>query len=505
VELKKNNTLRLKKLGIDTSVDPILYLHKNCHVCRSEGFESKGRILVILGERSIIATLNIINSDILKQDEASLSEYAWKILDAKENGMINLSHPQPIESLSYIHAKIYNNELTPFQIQSIIKDTVAGRLSEIHLAAFLTATTNYRINKKEILELTKAMAHVGEQLKWSAPMIVDKHCVGGLPGNRTSLILVPIVAAFGLIIPKMSSRAITSPAGTADTMEVLAPVSLTVHEIRKVVEKENGCIVWGGTLDLSPADDILLRIQQALDFDSEGQIVASILSKKIAAGSTHTLIDIPVGPTAKIRSIQNAKFLLKNLEEVGKKVGITIKNILSDGSQPIGRGIGPALEARDVLEVLQCKPDAPQDLREKSLILAGHILEFSSLVSPGTGKILAQEILDSGQAWKKFQAICLIQGYMKEPQIAPYYFTVTSTKKGRIFSIDNRSLAKIAKLAGAPLSQSAGVDLHISVGSIVEKNQPLFTIYSESKGVLSYTLGFAKNRGSEIIQIGELI
>lgn len=496
-----SSPLYLKRLGIDTSIEPILFLHKDCHVCRSEGFDSKGRVLVTFGKKSLIASLNFITSSILTCGEASLSEYAWKILDAKENEPVFLSHPQPLESLSYIHAKLYGNELSQNEIQSIISDTIMGRLSEVQLASFLSATTNFRLTKNEILELTKTMARSGEQLRWSSSMIVDKHCVGGLPGNRTSLIIVPIIAAFGLPIPKTSSRAITSPAGTADTMEVFAPVSLSLQKMREVVEKENGCIVWGGGLDLSPADDILLRVQRALDFDSEGQVVASILSKKMAAGSTHALIDIPIGPTAKVRNKKTADFLLGNLESVGKAIGITIKNILTDGLQPIGRGIGPALEAKDVQAVLQCLPSAPEDLREKSLILAGLILEFSPDVTPGTGRKIATDILDSGKAWEKFQNICNAQGHMKEPRVAPFSFTVTSEVAGQVFLIDNRSIAKIAKLAGAPFSKSAGIELHVSLGSTVDKNQPLFTIYSEFKGELSYTLEYVIGRIEHFICI----
>ncbi|MFO2535765.1 thymidine phosphorylase, partial [Legionella pneumophila serogroup 1] len=254
----------------------------------------------------------------------------------------------------------------------------------------------------------------GDRLSWSSPLIVDKHCVGGLPGNRTTLVVVPIVAAFGLTIPKTSSRAITSPAGTADTMETLAPVSLSPKAMCHVVEKENGCIVWGGAVSLSPADDVLIRVERALELDSEGQLVASILSKKIATGATHAVIDIPVGPTAKVRNKSRALLLKQSLEEVGKQLGLVVHTLITDGAQPIGNGIGPSLEARDVLAVLQGLLHAPKDLREKSLTLAGAVLEFSSTVQPGSGQSIAKQLLDSGEAFKKFQAICEAQGGMRE-------------------------------------------------------------------------------------------
>ena len=214
---------------------------------------------------------------------------------------------------------------------------------------FIAASAGDRLNKKEVLDLTNAMVDTGQRLTWPSPLVVDKHCVGGLPGNRTTPIVVAIVAAFGLMIPKTSSRAITSPAGTADTMEVFTTVNLDIPTMKKVVEQENGCIVWGGSVALSPADDLLIRIERTANLDSEGQMVASILSKKIAAGSTHIVIDMPIGTTAKVRSIAQAELLKNFLESVAKEFGIETKVIFTDGSQPVGRGIGPALEAQDVL------------------------------------------------------------------------------------------------------------------------------------------------------------
>lgn len=469
-------------------------MRHDCYICRAEGFEAQTRIQVTLAERIVIATLNIVVSDLLLPDEVSLSEFAWNILKANQGDLVTLSHPGPLESASYIRKKIYGNELNEEQINSIVQDISEGSLSDIHLSAFITATVKGRLNNKEIKQLTKSMVKSGDQLKWSSSQfIVDKHCVGGLPGNRTSLIIVPIIAAYGLMIPKTSSRAITSPSGTADTMEVFAPVELNLKQVQHVVEKENGCIVWGGSIDLSPVDDILIRVERVLNLDSEGQLVASILSKKIAAGSTHVIIDIPIGKTAKVRNEDAAILLKQCLEQVGKELNIIIRTIFTDGSQPVGRGIGPCLEARDVLNVL-LNTNVPLDLRERALILAGNVLEFSSDIKAGTGKKIAQDILDSGKAWKKFQAICDAQGGMRELFFAKYTHEITARKSGKIVSIDNRILARVAKLAGAPQAKSSGLELQVALGSIVEKNQPLFTIHAETSAELAYTINYLENK-----------
>lgn len=498
------NKLTLKYLGIDTYNEPVIYMRKDCHICLSEGFEAQARVQVTLNNRDLIATLNTIDSDVLHHNEASLSHYAWDFLSAKENDVISIAHPKPLESLSYIRSKIYDNELSYEQINEIIKDVVSGRLSDIDIAMFLTATAGNRLNVTEILHLTQAMIESGEKLKWPSELVVDKHCIGGLPGYRTSPIIVPIVASFGLMIPKTSSRAITSPAGTADVMEIFAPVNLDIKAMQAVVEQENGCIVWGGSVSLSPADDLLIRIEHSMDLDSEGQLIASILSKKIAAGSKQVLIDIPIGEKAKIRSNSQAENLKNFLNIIAQKLSIKLDIVFSEGSNPVGRGIGPALEAQDILSILTCDKNAPQDLRERSLMLAGRILEFSHNVPQGNGRKIAESILESGKAFKKFEAICKAQGGMYEIPIAPYSKTVIAGKSGKITRIDNRLLGRLAKLSGAPNSKVAGIKLEVNVNSIVEKGQPLFTLYSETKGELSYALEFHQNRPS-IMTISEFI
>lgn len=497
------NVFKLKNLGINTYKEAVLYLREDCHVCRSEGFEAHARIFIQHKNRTIQATLNTVVTDLLKHNEASLSTYAFEQLNAQVGDEIRISHPKPLTSLNYIRAKIFGKTLDQKQYDEIIRDLVAGYISDIHISAFLAASSNGRLAEDEIMYLTKSMIDVGSKLNWDADLVVDKHCVGGLPGNRTSLIVVPIVTAFGLTMPKTSSRAITSPAGTADTMEVIAPVNLNLEQMRKVVEQENGCIVWGGAVALSPADDLLIRIERTLLLDSEGQLVASILSKKIAAGSSHIFIDIPIGPTAKVRNIQSANAIRNHLEYIGKKLGVVVKAMFSDGTQPIGRGIGPALEAKDVLSVLQNLSNAPQDLKDRALSLAGHILEFSTKVKKGTGLEIATQILESGQAWRKFQAICQAQGGMREVPAAKFTFTVEAQTAGIVSSIDNRYISRLAKLAGAPSSKTAGVELLTPVGTQVTVNQPLYIIHAQTKNQLDYAIS-SISQVPEILQIREL-
>ncbi len=379
----------------------------------------------------------------------------------------------------------------------------AGRYSDIELSAFIAGCAGQRLDESEIVGLTRAMIDAGDRLEWGKPMIVDKHCVGGLPGNRTTPIVVPIVAANGLTMPKTSSRAITSPAGTADTMEMMAPVELELAAMRRVVEQTGGCIVWGGAVRLSPADDVLIRVERALDVDSEGQLVASVLSKKAAAGSTHLVIDIPVGASAKVRSPEDAERLTGLLEMVAEDLGMTLRVVVTDGRQPVGRGLGPALEAFDVLGVLQNEPSAPADLRARAAFLAGAVLELGGAAAPGDGEALAVRTLDSGAAWAKFQEICEAQGGRREPPRSIHRLPVVAPHAGRIGAIDNRKLAKVAKLAGAPAAPAAGAELHVRLGEAVARGDHLFTIHAESPGELDYAAAYAAAHGDIFVVFEE--
>jgi thymidine phosphorylase len=292
-------------------------------------------------------------------------------------------------------------------------------------------------------------------------------------------------------MPKTSSRAITSPAGTADTMETMAPVELDTAEIHRVVEREGGCIVWGGAVRLSPADDILIRIERALDLDSEGQMIASVLSKKIAAGSTHVVLDMPVGPTAKVRSAETAQDLSAGLTAVAEAFGMRANISIGDGRQPIGRGIGPALEANDVLAVLQGTKHAAADLRARSITLAGVLIELAGAAPAGTGEALATQALDDGRAWAKFQRLCEAQGGMRTPPVSTHRRELLANRPGRVEVIDNRKIAKLAKLAGAPEAKAAGVELQVRLGDVVVAGQPLCTVHADAPGELAYALDYA--------------
>lgn len=486
--------LLARRAAIDTYQAPVVYMHADCPVCRSEGFEAQARVELKLGDRSVIATLHQVRAAWIGVEEAALSEAAWKTLGAVDGDVVAVSHAPVLESLRFVRSKIYGVPLAYEQLLEIMRDVAANRVSDLHLAAFVAACAGDRMSRPETIALTRAMIEVGERLQWAKGPVVDKHSVGGLPGNRTTPLVVAIVTACGALMPKTSSRAITSPAGTADTMETMAPVELDLHQMRRVVEREGGCIVWGGAVQLSPADDVLIRVERPLDIDSTAQLVASVLSKKASAGSERVLIDIPVGATAKVRSQEAADALAAALTDVGAAVGLQLRVLQTDGSQPVGRGIGPALEAWDVLAVLQRQAAAPQDLRDRALLLAGHVLEIGELASAGQGYAMARDALDSGRAWVKFQAICRAQGGMREPTTARHTQPCIAAGDGMVTAIDNRRIALAAKLAGAPAAPAAGVTMEVKVGDRAQRGQPLFHLHAETPGELAYARAYVDDQ-----------
>jgi thymidine phosphorylase len=483
--------LRLQRIALDTYRERVVVVHRQCPVFGVEGFQALARVDVRARGHSVTAVLVIADDTALVQpDEIGLSQVALDALEARVGDPAEVWPSRPIRSLGAVRRKIAGEVLSAQDFSDIIEDIVAGQYSKTELAAFVVACGMDGLEREEVVSLTKAMADQGSRLEWERRPVVDKHCIGGIPGNRTSMIVVPIVAAHGLCMPKTSSRAITSPAGTADTMECLARVDLSLDTMREAIRQQGACICWGGGINLSPADDVIISVERPLALDAEGQMVASILSKKLSAGSTHVLLDLPVGPTAKVRTRARAQELRRLFRYVAGHLGLELEVMITDGTQPVGRGVGPALEARDVLQVLRGEPGAPADLREKALVLSGRVLEFDPDVSWGEGYDLARTILDSHRALDAMERIRDLQGRREPPPAGSLVHEHQAPRAGAVRSFDNYAIARIARLAGAPLVRGAGVDLCARCGDTVIEGQPLLRVHAERDVDLAFALEY---------------
>lgn len=492
--------LKLKRIAIDTHKESIAYLSRQCPQYRVEEFQALAKIELRTASSSMPATLNIVDDALLLgPDEVGLSETAFQAFGLPDGTPVAIGHPRPVESLESVRAKIMGRELSAGEYTAIVRDIAGLRYSKMEVAAFLVGCAGF-MTIGEVLSLTRAMADVGRHLDWGRKLVVDKHCIGGIPGNRTSMIVVPIVVAHGLTIPKTSSRAITSPAGTADTMEVLARVDLGVDEMRDIVDRIGGCLVWGGRVNLSPADDVMITVERPLRIDTREQMVASILSKKLTAGSSHLVLDIPVGPTAKVRNASEAARLRKMFEYVAGHLQLGLDIRFTDGSQPIGRGVGPVLEARDVMAVLRNDPAAPSDLRDRALLLAGALIESDISVKGGHGIHRARELLASGAAMTAMEQIILAQGPSNTPLVpGTTGQEIAAPRDGIVQAIDCLQIARIARLAGAPVFKTAGLDLCCKVGDRVRRGEPLYRIHAALQADLGFSVELAMSNSGFVI------
>ncbi len=407
--------------------------------------------------------------------------------------------PKPA-SLGYIKKKLDGQELDQREIEEIVRDISDNTLSEIEESAFIAAVYIHGYTLNETVAMTKALASGGKVLKIAKRPVVDKHCIGGTNG-RTTMIVVPIVAAGGCYIPKTSSRSITSAAGTADVMEVMANVCLPTGKIKAITERVGGVIAWGGALELAPVDDEIIKIEHPFSLDPRGQIISSVMAKKATVRSKHVVIDMPVGPDVKIHTREMAEEMAETFIEVGKKLGMKVKVLITDGTQPSGRAFGPVLEAKYVMRILE--GEFFDELAEKSCELAGALFEMSGKAKKGKGFSAAKEILESGKALEKMKQIIRAQGkiYTRSSDIPEPKngIDIVSTETGRVDTVNVRKCNHIARIAGAPVDQKAGLYLFVKEGDFVRKKQPLFRIYSSNKRKLKLAADYA--RKSDVVQM----
>lgn len=397
-------------------------------------------------------------------------------------------------ALNAIRKKLVGKTLNYKEIFSIMDQIAKQRLGDVLTTYFAASGYSQGFTNQELYFLTKAMIETGEKLHFKG-IVADKHSIGGVPGNRTTLIVVPIIASAGFLIPKSSSRAITT-SGTADDMEILAPVILSKERILKIVKKINACIVWGGNFNIAPADDVIINVEKELMFESFDKIIISIMSKKIAFGATHVVIDLPYGNTLKVTHLKDAEILKNKFEYIAKKFNIKIQILINRTDEPVGRGIGPILETKDALKILEQKSDRPLDLETRSITLAASLLDLCLKDSPkklqdhvqntyGNSKGWAEEILQSGSALKKMKEIIFEQGgnpNIDSSKLLPGKFTdkIKAEKNYVIKNIDSKNLTILAKTLGAPLQKGAGVYLDKKKGEMGNKGDSLCTLYSEN-------------------------
>ncbi len=447
------------------------------------GLHPNDRVRVRADSKETVAIVNIAQKG-LKPGEIRVSSEVTANCAIKDNQKLEISPTGKPDSLAYIKKKMDNLELLKDEYEVIVKDVLENHLSDIELSAFISALYINDMTMNETEALARTLAETGEIIDFGGKTIYDKHSIGGVPGNKVSLLIVPIVASAGLTVPKTSSRAITSASGTADTMEVLAPVTFNSSEIVDIVNETNGIICWGGGVNLAPADDVFINVEHPLALDPHNLAICSVMAKKIATSTKHLVMDLPMGEGTKIRDISEAEKFAVEFIELGRRVGIKVDCLVTYGDKPVGRAVGPALEAREALRALE--GDGASSLIEKSADLSGVLLEAGGVAKRGEGKRAALKILRSGKALKKMKEIIEAQGgdhkiTSDDIEVGRHKIEVKAEKEGYIVGIDNKAVVSLARAAGAPKDKGAGLLLLKGKGQKVSAGDVLLEVYSNSR------------------------
>ena len=477
---------------------PIVML--NNKTAEKIGIHTRDRVLIKTLSKKPRESLAItdIAKKIVGEDEIAVSSEIKERMGLASGQKVKIALAQAPESLSIIKKKLDGAHLSEKEILQIVNDIVNNSLSEPEIALFISAMYEQGTTMKETIALIKSILNTGKKLSFKSRLVADKHSIGGIAG-RTTPIVVSICASTGIIMPKTSSRAITTPAGTADALETLAKVDISLEEVKKIVDKVGACIVWGGTnLGLVPADSKLIRVEKQLNIDPEAQLLSSIMAKKLAAGSNYIVIHIPYGKTAKVTK-SGALKLKKKFDYLGKYFHKKLKCILTKNKGPIGNGIGPALEMIDVIKVLK-REDNCYLLEQNSLEISAAILELAGKAKPGKGVDMAKKILDSGKALEKFKEIIKAQkGHLNGLKPARFKKDILSNSSGKILEIDNKKINYLARLAGCPVDHFAGIYLYSHQGDRIKKGDKIMTIYSEAKSRLVQAVEYSKKEKSILI------
>lgn len=480
--------LKTKRLDIGAGERINIVIHESDG--EKSGIQKEDTVSFVWRDVEINVEINLTSTQV-QPGEVGLYEELWHRFNIPNGEYATVSLLNQPDSIDYIKKKILGKKLTEEELITIMKEMGSRKINEVETAFFMATFFNPGFDEDEVLWMTNGMAQSGEilsfdNIKGNGNLVVDKHSIGGVAGKAVTPVLVPIVASCGLIIPNTSTRAITSPAGTSDILEVAMPVSFSTEEIMKIVAKTGACMIWGGALDLAPADDVLIHVEKGIHLESYQKILVSIVAKKIAMGISHIVLDIPYGKGTKVQNPDDVELLKKEFVKLFAKVGIECEVYTRVALGPDGNSIGPNLEMKETLLILEQDEKRSKSLEKLIIDMTGVLLEMVGKAPKGQGAGLAQQKLSSGEAMSKFWEIANTQGAKEtlkagDIPVGEFTFDVVSEKGGRVKTINNRELVKIARALGTPTIKEAGIYVHKMVGDSVSKGEVLATLYATSQ------------------------
>lgn len=420
---------------------------------------------------------------------------------------------QDFRTIDAIRKKRDGGESSAEEIQALIHSYSRGDIPDYQVSAWLMAVVLKGMTRAETAALTDAMLHSGELLDLSslAAKKIDKHSTGGV-GDKTSLVLAPLVAAAGIAVPMISGRGLGHTGGTLDKLEAIPGfnVNLTVRDFRRVLET-CGCAMIGQTAEIAPADRKLYALRDVTGtVESPYLICASIMSKKLAEGIDGLVLDVKTGSGAFMKTQQDAAFLAQLMVETGQRMGKNVVALLTDMDQPLGNMIGNALEVVEVVEVL--RGGGPKDLRDLCIELAAWMLFLGEACGDvEEGKKKSVQLLQSGKALDKFRQMIELQGgdprVLDDPKrlpLAKHRIDVKAVSSGYVSSFACEQVGTACVVLGGgrerkedSVDPSVGIVLHKKVGRPVSAGESLATIHYSSE-VLAARASRLLTQGIEI-------
>ena len=468
--------------------------------CLKLGVDVTDRIRITCG-RSVVASVMISDNPDLK-GRIALPPHVSARCGASDGQEVDVIYSPLPESVRSIRKKIDGGTLDYEEISSIVADIEDGGLSDKEILSFISAFNVNNASIREVADLTRAMASTGATVDLGKGLY-DFHSLGGIPGNKITPIVVSIVASEGFVIPKLSSRAISSACGTSDFVETFCDVELDDATLKRAIASAGGVFACGNE-DYAPVGRKIISAERPMGIDPRPMMLASIMSKKVALGIDNLLIDIPMGEGSKIPDMGTAEEFAKDISSLGKELGMTVRCAVTCADQPIGRTIGPVLEARECIRTLE-DGDGDPTVVDKACGMAGILLEMGGRKD---GESLAMEILRSGRAHSRFLEIVKAQNGdpgLRSGDLVPgaYSKDVHAKRSGYIQYIDNQCMVAIAKGAGAPSDAGAGIELFRKRGDYVEEGEPLFRIYAENQAKLDRAVDSARSRRPMLVGPGK--